>query len=78
MTYLAPIDRAKAEPVLTLITDHDRAAEGRAMADDIDTVLSRAPIHEAEEASLFWVWMAFAVCAGLASLTIAFVLPMEV
>lgn len=79
MTFLAPVDRASAAPVPALITDLDRAAEGRAMAEDMDTVLSRDPVRPVEQPAVgFWDLLGFAAGFGLLSVVLAFLLPMVV
>jgi len=76
MTFLAPIDRASAAPVPALITDLDRAAEGRAMAEDMDTVLSRAPVRPVEQPAIgFWDFLGFAAGLGLLAVALAIFLP---
>ncbi|MFC0281047.1 hypothetical protein ACFOHK_08920 [Falsigemmobacter intermedius] len=79
MTFLAPVDRASAAPVPALITDLDRAAEGRATAEDMDTVLSRDPVRPVEQPAVgFWDLLGFAAGFGLLSVVLAFLLPMVV
>ncbi|RRH72021.1 hypothetical protein [Falsigemmobacter faecalis] len=75
MTFLAPIDRASAAPVPRLLTDLDREAEARAMAEDMDTVLSRAPVRPSEPAIGFWELLGFAAGFGLLALTLAIFVP---
>lgn len=76
MTFLARIDRASSAPVPTLITDLDRAAEGRAMAEDMDTVLSRAPVRPVEQPAVgFWDFLGFAAGLGLLAVALAIFLP---
>ncbi|MFC0280536.1 hypothetical protein ACFOHK_08375 [Falsigemmobacter intermedius] len=77
MTFLARIDRASSAPVPTLITtDLDRAAEGRAMAEDMDTVLSRPPVRPVEQPAVgFWDLLGFAAGLGLLAVALAIFLP---
>lgn len=77
MTFLAPIDRASAAPVPALITDLDRAAEGRAMAEDMDTVPTRAPVRPVEQPAVgFWKTLAFGAGLGLLCVAVAIIVPM--